>query len=134
MKYRSSGFTLIELMIVIAIIGILAGIAYPSYTAYVERGRRSDGQSALLDLSHRMDQYFSENKSYEGATLAQLGVKAISPEGYYTLSIGNLSNNTFTTNATPTGAQNGDSCGTLTINQLGQRGFTGANAAAADCW
>lgn len=134
MKYRSAGFTLIELMIVIAIIGILASIAYPSYTTYVERGRRSDGQSALLDLSHRMDQYFSENKSYEGATLAQLGVKAISPEGYYTLSIGNLSNNTFTANATPIDAQSSDNCGTLTMNQLGQRGFTGAGGSLADCW
>ena len=134
MKYRSAGFTLIELMIVIAIIGILASIAYPSYTAYVERGRRSDGQSALLDLSHRMDQYFSENKSYEGATLAQLGVKEISPEGYYTLSMGNLSGNTFTVNATPIGAQSSDSCGTLTMNQLGQRSFTGASATSAECW
>ena len=134
MKYRSAGFTLIELMIVIAIIGILASIAYPSYTAYVERGRRSDGQSVLLDLSHRMDQYFSENKSYEGATLTQLGVKEISPEGYYTLSIGNLAGNTFTVNATPIGAQSSDSCGTLMINQLGQRGFTGASGSLADCW
>jgi type IV pilus assembly protein PilE len=134
MKYRSAGFTLIELMIVIAIIGILASIAYPSYTTYIERSRRSDGQSALLDLSHRMDQYFSENKSYEKVTLAQLGVKEISPEGYYTLSIGNLSGNTFTVKATPIGAQSSDSCGTLMMNQLGQRSFTGTNAAAADCW
>jgi type IV pilus assembly protein PilE len=134
MKYRAAGFTLIELMIVIAIIGILASIAYPSYTAYVERGRRSDGQSALLDLSHRMDQYFSENKSYEGATLTQLGVKEISPESYYTLSIANLADNTFTVNATPIGAQSSDSCGTLMMNQLGQRGFTGASGSLADCW
>ncbi len=134
MKYRHSGFTLIELMIVIAIIGVLASIAYPNYTAYVERGRRSDGQNALLDLSYRMDQYFNENKSYEGATLSQLGVKGTSPEGYYNLSINNLAGNTYTANATPTGAQSGDSCGTLTMNQLGQRGFTGANANTSDCW
>ncbi len=134
MKHRSAGFTLIELMIVIAIIGILASIAYPSYMTYVERGRRSDGQSALLDLSHRMDQYFSENKSYEGATLAQLGVKETSPESYYTLSLSDLSGNTFIANATPTGAQSSDNCGTLTINQLGQRSFTGASATAAGCW
>lgn len=134
MKYAHSGFTLIELMIAIAIIGILASIAYPSYTAYVERGRRSDGQSALLDLSHRMDQYFSENKSYQGATLAELGVKETSPEGYYTLSISNLSGNTYTANAAPTGAQSSDKCGSLTINQLGQHGFTGANVTPTECW
>ncbi len=134
MKYRSSGFTLIELMIVIAIIGILASIAYPSYTAYLERSRRSDGQSALLDLTHRMDQYFSENKRYDGATLAQLGVKETSTEGYYNLNITNLSGNTYTANAAPIGAQSGDSCGTLTINQLGQRSFTEPNATASDCW
>jgi type IV pilus assembly protein PilE len=134
MKYYHSGFTLIELMIVIVIVGILASIAYPSYTAYVERSRRSDGQSALLDLSNRMDRYFSENKSYKGATLAQLGVKETSAEGYYNLSISNLSGNTYTANAAPTGAQSSDNCGTLTINQLGQRGFTGASATLAECW
>lgn len=134
MKYRHPGFTLIELMIVLVIITILASIAYPSYSAYVERSRRSDGQGALLDLSHRLDQYFSENKSYTGATLAQLGVKETSPEGYYNLGVSELSGNTFTASATPIGAQSSDKCGTLTINQLGQRNFTGANTSASDCW
>ncbi|MCD6045631.1 MAG: pilE [Gammaproteobacteria bacterium] len=134
MKYRHSGFTLIELMIVIVIISILAGIAYPSYTAYVERGRRSDGQSALLDLSHRMDQYFSEHKSYKGATLAQLGITETSPEGYYNLSINDISGNSYTANAVPLGAQSSDKCGTLTLNQLGQRSFTGTSATLSECW
>ncbi len=134
MKYRHPGFTLIELMIVIVIVAILASIAYPSYTAYVERGKRSDGQSALLDLSNRMDHYFSENRSYIGATLAQLGVKETSPEGYYNLSISNLSGNTYTASAEPLSAQSSDNCGTLTLNQLGQRGFTGASVTLAECW
>lgn len=134
MKYYHSGFSLIELMIVIVIIGILASIAYPSYTAYVDRGRRSDGQSALLDLANRMDHYFSENKHYTGVTLTQLGLKETSPEGYYTLSINNITGNAYTASATPNSAQSNDSCGTLTINQLGQRSFSGANASSAECW
>jgi type IV pilus assembly protein PilE len=134
MKYHSAGFSLIELMIVMVIVAILATIAYPSYMAYVERSRRSDGQSALLDLSNRMDHYFSENKSYAGATLGKLGIKETSSESYYRLSISNLTRNAYTANAIPIDAQSNDPCGTLTLNQLGQRGFTGANATLAECW
>lgn len=131
---KQSGFTLIELMIVVAIIGILAAIAYPSYTAHVEQARRSEGQTALLDLANRMDHYFSENHHYTGATLAQLGVSANSSEGYYSLGIENISDNAFTVNAIPTGAQSADPCGTLSLNQLGQRGFSGTAVTLNDCW
>lgn len=134
MKYRPFGFTLIELMLVVVIVAILASIAYPSYQSYIEHGRRSDGQSALLDLSNRMDQYFNENHSYLGATLAELGVKETSAEGYYNLNLSNLSGNSYTASATPIEAQSSDRCGILTINQLGQRGFSGIDVTASDCW
>ncbi len=131
---KHAGFSLIELMIVVTIIGILVVIAYPSYTAHMERARRSDGQSALLDLANRMDQYFNENHHYTGATLTQLGVNGNSPEGYYSLAIENLSDNAFNLKAFPVGAQSGDLCGTLSLNQLGQRNFSGTTVTLSDCW
>lgn len=128
----SKGFTLIELLITLAIIAILAAIAVPAYNNYILKARRADAQTTLLDLANRMEQYYAQNNSYAGATLANVGVKATSPQGYYTISIGNLSASTYDLTATPTGAQASDtSCSNITLNQLGQRSQSGS---ATDCW
>lgn len=131
---KQSGFSLIELIIALAIIGILVVIAYPSYKTHLEQARRSDGQTALLDLANRLDHYFSENNHYTGATLAELGVSTRSTEGYYTLAITSLEDNAFRVEAIPIGAQQKDACGTLSWNQLGERGFSGTKTELKDCW
>lgn len=129
MMKKQNGFTLMELMIAVAIVGVLAAIALPAYTEHVQRTRRSDGQAALLNLAARMEHYFTENNTYVGATLANVGSNAASPEAYYTLGISNLSGTTYTLTATPQGAQGDDSCGALTINQANVKLPTTTN-----CW
>lgn len=140
------GFTLIELMIVVAIVSILVTIAYPSYRDYTTRGRRSDAKMALLDLSTRMERYYSQQNSYLGATVgtgAATDVRATntSPEGWYRLTITALTPSSYTLTATPLGAQATDDkrCQTLTYNNLGLKGVaagpTGAPTdTAAQCW
>jgi type IV pilus assembly protein PilE len=112
------GFTLIELMIVVAIVAILASIAYPSYVDSVQRSRRADAMDALLNEAQRAERFFTLNNTYVGFAPA-----ADSPGGFYTVAIGNQAAATFTLTATATGAQAGDNaCPTLTLNQAGARG------------
>lgn len=132
MKKSQLGFTLMELMIAVAIVGIIAAIAFPSYTEHVQRTRRSDGQAALLNLAARMEHYYTQNNTYVGATTpAVVGVSANSPEAFYTLSISNLSATSFTLTATPAvgGPQATDACGALTLTNTNLKGPTTTN-----CW
>ncbi|NNM58434.1 MAG: type IV pilin protein [Legionellales bacterium] len=134
MNKKVIGFTLIELMVTLVIIGILTAITYPSYQGYMQRDRRSDGQIALLDLANKMERYFTSNNTYAGATLTGVGELATSPSGYYNLSIATATATTYTLQAAPTGAQTSDTtCATLTLNQLGQKGATGTGTAST-CW
>lgn len=122
---KQSGFTLIELMIVVAIIGILASIAYPSYTEYVAKSRRADAWSALHEIAQSMERHYTVNGRY---TTAANGNPALpfnkSPRDgastFYNISYdGDVTANTFTLQAAPTGAQAGDACGTLKLSNTG---------------
>lgn len=123
---KVKGFSLIELVAVVAIIGILAAIAYPAYQDQIRKTRRSDAHTGLLNLATLMEHYYTENNTYAGATLANVGSGATTPEGYYNLSIGNLSATTYTLSAAPVAGtdQASDSCGTLTITQANVKGPT----------
>ncbi|WP_432471154.1 type IV pilin protein [Amphritea sp. HPY] len=125
------GFTLIELMIAVAIVGILTAIAYPSYTEYVNKSRRTDGMAALLSAQLEQEKFRANNVSY-ASTLASAGVAANSPDGYYTIGVASSGSNTFTMTAAPAGVQSGDRCGTFAVDENGPD--TSGGYADADCW
>lgn len=128
---RSAGFTLIELMITVAIIGILAAIAYPSYTEYVLRGNRSEAQALLNDAAARQERYYAQNNTYADTT-AKLGYSsASSATNLYTLSIPSASSSAYSLLAT---TQRTDAkCGNLGIDQAGTKSETGSGS-VSDCW
>ena len=136
------GFTLIELMIAVAIIGILAAIAFPSYQRYILKSRRADAKTALLDLAARQERFSSVNNTYT-STPANLGYAGTAfpvdvqsgGQAYYRLNVTpGAPATTYTATAAPIGGQTQDSCGTYTINNLGVQGNTGNTTATADCW
>ncbi|MEQ3696603.1 MAG: type IV pilin protein [Pseudomonadales bacterium] len=120
MKRHAKGFTLIELMLVILIIGILAAIAMPQYDDYVTRTNRTAAQQYMLELASAEQQYLLDSRSYT-ATIANLGVSEPSAlNGVYTVAIAVSSGPPgFVITATPVAGSSQASDGDLTINQLG---------------
>ncbi len=132
----SRGFTLIELMITVAIVGILAAIAYPSYTQYVERARRQEAIAVMLEVQQFAERFFTENRTYIGSNAALPATLARSPrEGttiYYAVSIAGESLTTYNALAAPTAGYSPVKCGSVSVSNLGVRGVTVPGSATAD--
>ena len=140
-RKSTTGFTLIELMITVAVVGILAAIAYPSYMDHIRKTRRAEAKSLLTSTAAREEQYFLDNKTYTSSMTA-LGYSAdpmLSEQGYYNVSVQAATSacaisTCFVLQAVPVSgkSQASDSkCATFTLNSSGNKSTTGGGTG---CW
>jgi len=133
-RRRPRGFTLVELLIVVAIVGILAAIAYPAYQSSVMKSRRADARAVLMEAAQFMERFYTVNFRYDAAVLPA-ALEESPKEGatkYYDIQLtANAAD--FTLSAVPLGAQSGDVCGTLTIDNTGAKGQA-TGKTVDECW
>lgn len=143
---KQRGFNLIELMVVVAIVGIIAAFAYPSYLEQIRSSRRADCSGALVSLGAAMERYYTVNSTYLGAADggADTGAPAIFSQTCpvdgatptYNLTIQAATASTYSVQAAPIGPQAGDKCGSFTLTNTGVKGVDGADAGITwdQCW
>lgn len=127
----SDGFTLLELVVVMAIAAILAAIAIPNYSEYVMRSHRSEAQSFISDVASRQSQFFLDRRSYAGTVAGLNMIPPAEVAARYNVAIAVVAGPPagFQVSATPIGAQATDRCGVLTIDQANNRTAVGPR-----CW
>lgn len=133
-RSQTFGFTLIEVMIVVAVIAILAAIALPNYQEYVRRGYRSEARAGLLQAAQWMERAATATGVYPTSLP---GALTTVPSTRYGIGFANGNTNAaFTLNAAPQGSQQADKCGTLTYSHTGLRGAAGATSGdiVIECW
>lgn len=131
MKQNSSqGFTLIEVMIAVVIIGILAAIAYPSYIDYIVKSGRSEGVAAVMKVANLQEQYYLDNRAYT-TDMTKLGLSAspfLTEHGYYSVASAGTSSFTITATAKGSQASRDSTCTTITMTSAGVKG------PSTECW
>lgn len=131
---KNTGFTLIELMITVAIVAILATIALPAYNEHVLKTRRSVASSCLLEHAQSMERVFTTTMSYASATLVSSCSNELSGSYTFGFAASQPTTATFTINAVPVGGQVSDTkCGTLGIDQAGTKSIGGTRT-VSECW
>lgn len=132
MNRNHAAFTLVELMIVVAVLAILTVIALPNYLEAMRQGRRADAIAALLHLQQAQEFWRSGHDRY--ATLAELGLAGASPDGFYRITVADPDAAGYRATAAPRvgGPQEGDGCGTFAVHQDGPD--HSGDFAGARCW
>ncbi|MDL1866553.1 type IV pilin protein [Betaproteobacteria bacterium PRO4] len=140
LNIKTSGFTLIELMVVVAIIGILAAVIYPSYQEYVHRANRAEAKSILLEMAQLLERNYTEANRYDqtssgGDFTLPVTQSPRSGTAKYTIQFaaGTLTRNAYTLEAVPAGNMAGDACGTLALTQTGAKSVSGSKS-VDECW
>ena len=134
MGHKVRGFTLVELMIVVAIIAIIAAVAYPSYQDSIRKTRRAEAKTDLLQKAQQMERCFTQRTTYVNCTTVLLGN---TPSGYYNVTSSGVTATAFTLTATAIGTQATDTdCATFTINEKGSKAAADSGSAntTASCW
>lgn len=129
---RQRGFTLIELMIVVAIVGILSAIAYPSYVEYVRKGHRAEARTGLLQAAQWLERAATATGSYPKTAQFAESLKSV-PGKRYAISL-DSDGSGFILTATRQGAQAGDKCGNYTLTHTGEQDLTDNTDSVANCW
>lgn len=136
-RHCIAGFTLIELMIVVAVVAVLAAIAYPSYTNHVTKTRRAAAAGCAMEVAQFMERYYTTNLTYAGARVPNTQCMNELVD-HYTIQLdgARTSASTYMVQAVPKGSQaeRDTRCGTLTLDQAGAKGEGGTASSAAECW
>lgn len=138
-RRRADGFTLIELMITVAVVAILAAVALPSYQRYVARTQRAAAAACLVEMGQFMERVYLTNLRYDqnaGAATALPNTDCRDrTSARYTIALAAMAQRSFSLTATPQGAQASvdSGCGTLSLNQAGTRSVSGGDG-VAHCW
>lgn len=133
-RNKQPGFSLIEVMVVVAIVGILAAIAYPSYQEYIQRGRRAEARTALLAAAQWLERVATASGRYPAKDGFPASMQSV-PSGAYEIEYGpDDAGATYTLTANVKGAQLKDKCMNLTLTHNGLKGLKGSAQKVEDCW